>query len=337
MTRMLEMNASVKFWSVILVLSSAISVFAANNDSLEENKVLRNMIHQVPLSHFKHYHSHDWEEFMEISHSHWGDSTHSLIKKFDSILGEKGKFTNFYSEVFKDKKSVLLFKQAYIEIQCGLLITHFNAHSRNSVSNWFRYPYEIDVITKLETYALKNEIPLLRYYHQELGYNESHFIAGVEKMNEELLHKLQEQEEKETRVRLELEDKEIKKQVEVQEKERLSKIPPPPPRPPLIILTGRIKTPLSSSSRVVQKVLTSDLLLSEENTQNTLSRITKKGAIPTLSSAQLQEVITKKLKHVRPEDLIKPILSDNFAALLYQKMESRRKVIKDDDETDEEE
>lgn len=316
------MNAWIKSWGVILALSPGIDLAIANDGLCQEVEALQKMVHQVPLSLFENYHGQDWEEFMRISSSHWGDSTTSLTEKFDSILGKEGKLTKFISDVFfNDEKSVRLFKEAYIEYQCRFLIAHFNAHSKNSYANVFRCPHEIDVITKLEMYGLKNEIPLLRYYHEKLGYTESDFTTNVEKMNEALAGKLQDQEEKEIKECLEREEREIKERTDKDEQERLSKIPPPPPLPPLFISTVRIKTPLSPASPL------------------SIKWVTKIGGGPKVSSSQLQAGI-KGLKRVDPSDLIKPIPTNDFAALLFERMEKRRGAIKGyekTEDTDEEE
>ena len=293
-----------------IIVASITNSTAAEKTLDEENKIFSQMLHQVPLSHLEIYHGQDWQEFMEISRSCWGDSTSSLLEKFDQILGEEGKLTQFYLQIFKDQESVRLYQQLYVEINCRVLIAHYKDHSRNSSLNYFRCPYEIDVITKLETYAIRRKIPLFQYYHQELGFNEASF-SGVEKMNEELVEKLKEQE---------------LARLHYEQQIQMKKIPPPPLAPPIgeSLPVKRYK-PLSSAVENSEQ----KKLLERKNGMS--------GAYPTLTPDQLNEILTKKLKPVSREELIQPIIREDFSSLLLREMEKRRKEIKDDEEDESQE
>jgi hypothetical protein len=267
------------------------------------------MMQEVPITQMEIYHSNDWQDFMKISQSHWGDSTVSLTEKFDSIIGEKGTFTQFYTRVFKDLKSLHLLQKAYVGWQCLKLITHFNAHSKGSVVGWFRAPYEIDVITKLELYAIQKDIPLSRCYHQQLGYNASDF-SGIERMNEELIKKLEQQEEEERRIKSEEE-----------EQRRLASIPVAPAMP-LNFYTKSYARQTTSNSAEQNAAASSDA--------KKVDMSKTKGAVQTLSPEQLQEALNKKLRHVSPEDLIKPIPETGFS-FMFKAVTARRSQIEGND------
>lgn len=108
------MNIWAKFLSVVMVFSSGLLAYAADKKMQEDHDVLIKMMQEVPIAQMEIYHSDDWQDFMEISRSHWGDSTVSLTEKFDSIIGEKGTFTKFYTRVFTDPKSLHLLQKAYV-------------------------------------------------------------------------------------------------------------------------------------------------------------------------------------------------------------------------------
>jgi hypothetical protein len=302
------MNIWAKSWSVVMVFSSGLSVYAADTKIQEEHDTLIKMMQEVPIAQMEIYHSHDWQDFMKISQSHWGDSTVSLTEKFDSIIGEKGTFTQFYSRVFKDSKSLHLLQKAYVGWQCLKLITHFNTHSKGSVVGWFRAPYEIDVITKLELYAIQKDIPLSHCYHQQLGYNASDF-SGIERMNEELIKKLEQQEEEERRIK-----------DEEEEQRRLASISVAP------VLDFKPKRHVSqkTDNPAGQNAISSLVDAKKVDISKT------KGAVQTLSLEQLQEVLNKKLKHVLPEDLIRPIPETGFSFML-KAVTARRPQIEGND------
>lgn len=305
------MNIWAKSLSVMMVFSSGLTVLAADRKLYEEHQTLTKMMQEVPIAQMEIYHSNDWQDFMRISQSHWGDSTVSLTEKFDSIIGEKGTFTQFYSRVFNDSKSLHLLQQAYVGWQCFKLITHFNTHSKGSVFGWFRAPYEIDVITKLELYAIQKGIPLSHSYHQKLGYNVFHF-SGIDKMNEELLRKLQQQEDQDRKIQFEEEER---KQLEA-ERKRLASIPKAPPIMPSTWSPKKSVVPTTNSS-------TGQNAASSSEGPKKVDISKAKVAIQTLSPEQLKEALTKKLKHVPPEDLIRPIPKSAFS-FMFEAITARR-------------
>ncbi len=307
------MSTWVKFLSVAMVFSSGLSVYAADKKMQEDHDFLIKMMQEVPIAQMEIYHANDWQDFMKISQSHWGDSTVSLTEKFDSIIGEKGTFTQFYTRVFKDPKSLHLLQKAYVGWQCLKLITHFNTHSKGSVVGWFRAPYEIDVVTKLELYAIQKDIPLSHCYHQQLGYNADHF-SGIERMNEELIKKLEQQEEEERRIKSEEE-----------EERRLASIPVAP------VLNFKPKRYMSQKTdNPAGQNATSSLV---DTKKVDISKT--KGAVQTLSPEQLQEALTKKLRHVLPENLIKPIPETGFS-FIFTAVTARRSQIEGNDLSSEE-
>lgn len=118
-------------------------------------------------------------------------------------------------------------------------------------------------------------------------------------MNEELIKKLEQQEEEERRIRH-----------DEAEQKRLASIPAAPV-PPLRFSPKRYvsqqKDDSTSSSTGVKKVDMSKA----------------KGAIQTLSPTQLQEALNTKLRHVSAEDLIRPIPKTEFA-FIFDAITARR-------------
>ncbi|WP_032112798.1 hypothetical protein [Candidatus Paracaedibacter symbiosus] len=194
------MNSLIRPWGIVVFLWGT-SIEAADYEVVKEERDYYQGVATRGLTAYFNNHKHDWKDFIDISYGHWGDSRKSLTDKFESIFGEEGKFTRFYNFSLSGseanfsqsvKENVLQYKKAYVKCQCEALISHYLAHSRDSAWTWVRLPYEIDVLAKLETYAVEHGIPLDHYYHQNLGYKITDFDA-VEQMNDKLVAKLMEE------------------------------------------------------------------------------------------------------------------------------------------------